>query len=135
MITTTMPLYAAIASTLATIERCKSTRSPYLPSHEVRLGKLLDMLPSGSGLDSGTQLLEDECKSNKLVFQADFHHMNGHGMYDGWSEHHVIVTPSLDTGAVIRITGRNRNSIKDYLHDVFHHALFQEVDPYPIGST
>ncbi|KFG99075.1 hypothetical protein GQ56_0101060 [Burkholderia paludis] len=135
MITTTTPLYAAIASTLATIERCKSARSPVLPTHKVRLGKLLDMLPSGSGLDSGTQLLEDECKSNKLVFQADFHHMNRHGMYDGWSEHHVIVTPSLDTGAVIRITGRNRNSIKAYLHDVFHHALFQEVDPYPIGST
>jgi hypothetical protein len=49
------------------------------------------------------------------------------GMYDGWTEHTVVVTPSLAFGINIRITGRNRNDIKDYLHDVFHEALTKGV--------
>jgi hypothetical protein len=126
------PLYQAIARQLATIERCKSpsandSQRSCIDMHEERLDAMLKPLPSGSGIDAGTKLLAHECKSNKLVFQADFHHMNDVGMYDGWTEHKVIVTPSLEWGAVIKITGRNRNDIKTYLHDVYHHALTQEI--------
>lgn len=122
------PLYQAIASALSTIERCKSpsansSQQSWVERHEERLDAMLKLLPSGSGIDSGTKLLEHECKSNKLVFQADYHHMNDVGMYDGWTQHKVIITPSLEYGYVIRITGRDRNAIKNYLHDVFDNAM------------
>lgn len=130
---TTTPLYQAIASLRATIERCKATnpQHPFLPTHEKRLEKLLQLLPSGSGLDRGVQLIDDECKSNRLVFQADYHHMNENGFYDGWTEHRIVVTPSLEYGAVIRITGRDRRDVKQSLHELFHQAMFQQVNPYP----
>jgi hypothetical protein len=129
---TTVPLYSAIASLLATIERCKANNNhEWLDRHQDRLDAMLKQhLPSGSGIDRGSKLLTHECKSNKLVFSADFHHMDEHGGYDGWSYHQVIVTPSLEFGAVIKITGRDRNQIKDYLHDVFNHVMFTQVDPY-----
>jgi hypothetical protein len=128
----TIPLYAAIASLLSTIERCKKTgNDEWRDRHRDTLDTMLkEHLPSGSGIDRGSELLFDECKSNKLVFSADFHHMNDVGYYDGWSNHTVVVTPSLEHGAVLKITGRDRNDIKDYLHDVFHTTMFTPVDPY-----
>jgi hypothetical protein len=131
---TPVPLYCAIAQLMATIERCKSpsaneSQRAWVPQHEARLEHLIRCyLPSGSGIDSGTKLLVDECKSNRLVLQADFHHMDQHGSYSGWTEHQVVITPSLAYGAVIRITGRDRNAIKDYLADVFDQALRQLVE-------
>ena len=50
--------------------------------------------------------------------------MTEHGYYDGWTEHDVIVTPSLRSpGFSLRITGRNRRDIKEYIADAFHDAL------------
>ena len=83
-------------------------------------------MPSGSGVDSGTKLL-DNSTPDRLVFQADFHHMDENGFYDGWTEHQIIVTPSLAYGFNVRITGRNRNEIKDYLADLFNHIFNMEV--------
>jgi hypothetical protein len=59
--------------------------------------------------------------------------MNDAGYYDGWTDHIVIVSPSFD-GIDIKISGRNRNDIKDYLHDVFHAALTEEVDDDEIAK-
>jgi hypothetical protein len=134
--TKTIPLYAAIASLLATIDRCRSNNNvEWRDRHQDTLDAMLKRhLPSGSGIDSGSKLLEDQCKSNKLVFSADFHHMTEPGFYDGWSEHLVIVTPSLEFGAVIKITGRDRNAIKEYLHDLFHQVMFEQVNPYDFAE-
>jgi hypothetical protein len=85
-------------------------------------------MPSGSGIDSGVELDFEKSTGEKLVFNTSYHHMNEVGMYDGWTEHQVIVTASLVHGITLRITGRNRNDIKDYLHDVFHEALMKEID-------
>lgn len=106
----------------------KSNNQHWETVHGFVLQRLLDLLPSGSGIDSGTKLLEDKSSTDKLVFQADFHHMDEHGYYDGWTEHQVIVKPSLQFGITIRITGRDRNQIKDYLLDLFHECLQEEVD-------
>lgn len=82
--------------------------------------------PSGSGLDAGTFLCE-ESRGNVLVFCTSFHHMDEHGGYDGWTEHKVVVKPAF-YGIDIRITGRDRNQIKDYLGDLFHGWLTAEKD-------
>jgi len=54
--------------------------------------------------------------------------MGGNGMYSGWSQHKVIVTPSLICGFDIRVTGRDRNQVKDYIAETFHHALSYVVE-------
>jgi hypothetical protein len=129
---TTVPLYSAIASLLATIERCDADgNTEWRDHHRNTLDAMLkEHLPSGSGLDAGVKLAKDECKSNKLVFNTSFHHMNEHGVYAGWTDHQVVVTPSLEYGAVLKISGIDRNGIKDYLADLFHQVMFVQVNPY-----
>lgn len=80
-------------------------------------------LPSGSGFDGGSRVNMERSKPNRIVIDTAFHHMSEHGYYDGWSEHSVIITPSLVWGYEIRVTGRNRNEIKDYIGEAFQHAL------------
>lgn len=86
-----------------------------------------DNAPSGSGIDAGTTFNFDESKVEKLVFNTSFHHMNENGFYDGLTEHKVIVTPSFCMYPAVRITGRDRNFIKDYLADVFDSFINEPV--------
>lgn len=79
-------------------------------------------LPRGSGFDSGSEFDIEASKHNRLVFNTSFHHMNECGMYDGWTEHQVILTPTFDSFN-IRVTGRGRNGIKDYIAESFHEVL------------
>ena len=85
--------------------------------------ELANLLPSGSGFDCGTKLDIEASKPNRLVFITSFHHMDEHGGYDGWTEHKIIVTPSLVYGFELRVTGKDRNDIKDYIAEVMHGAL------------
>ena len=83
--------------------------------------------PRGSGFDAGTTLDIDASNATKLVFITSFHHMDEHGGYDGWTEHKVVVTPAFydfDT----RVTGRDRNRIKEYIGEVFHTWLGNVTD-------
>lgn len=84
-------------------------------------------MPHGSGIDSGTRFDLASSRPDRLVFFTNYHHMNDSGMYDGWTQHEVIVTPSLSRGFDLRITGRDRNQIKEYLHDVYWTALSEIV--------
>jgi hypothetical protein len=86
-----------------------------------------DHMPSGSGVDTGTKFGEDS-KPDRLVFRCSFHHMDEFGGYDGWTDHDIIATPSLARGFELRITGRDRNEIKDYLSDLYVSALSAEIE-------
>lgn len=84
--------------------------------------------PSGSGFDTGTHLDWDKSTVNKLVFRTEFHQMDGNGAYDGWTQHEIIVKPSFLYDCDIRITGRDRNQIKDYIDEVFTSILSRDED-------
>ena len=86
-----------------------------------------EYLPSGGGFDSGTQFIKEFSRPDRLVFAVEFHHMNDSGFYDGWTYHKVIVTPSF-FGFDLKVTGLNRNEIKEYIADVFHSALSAPVE-------
>lgn len=88
-------------------------------NHRYALDQLFTDLPSGSGIDGGTSFAWEASTPDKLIFITSFHHMDEHGGYDGWTEHKVVVTPSLYFGYRMHITGKNRNDIKEYLHSVF----------------
>jgi hypothetical protein len=84
-------------------------------------------LPSGSGIDSGTKV--DMAQSDgrtKIVLTTAYHHMDENGMYAGWTHHRVVIVADLLFGFSLRITGKDHNQIKDYLHDVFSTALSEE---------
>ena len=87
-----------------------------------------NILPSGSGFDAGTVILLDECKENKIVLGTDFHHINEVGYYDGWTTHKIVITPCLRFGFDMRISGRDKRNIKEYIGDVFHDVLNAEYE-------
>ena len=114
-----------IASTVDAWKRCIEAKNDWSEKHAETIEWLQDrFLPSGFGIDSGTTVDADKTTLEKVVLSFSFHHMDENGMYDGWTEHTAIVTPSF-YGLDIRITGQNRNDIKDYFQDVFYHALTQ----------
>lgn len=95
----------------------KSNNIEWMENHAESIDEMLKNLPSGSGIDNGMQFDWNESKDDKLVFHLSFHHME-EGYYSGWTEHKVIITPSLIFGYNIRITGRDKNEIKVYLIDL-----------------
>lgn len=85
-------------------------------------------MPSGSGFDAGTRIDFNVSHAEKLVFTTSFHHMNETGYYDGWTEHTITVTPSLANHFNLRISGRNRNDIKDMIYEQFQYCLMTDVE-------
>ena len=86
-----------------------------------------EYLPSGSGFDCGTRFDFDKSTPNRLVLNTDFHHMDEHGGYDGWTEHQVIVTPSLVFRFDVRVTGVNKRDVKEYIASEFECALNSDM--------
>ena len=123
----------SLASTLfdlqQAIDNCeRSNNREWLAKHRASLFALCKLLPSGSGIDNGTKLVRIRTQpgSELIELQCGFHHMNGYGSYDGWTEHMIRVCPSF-SGLHISIGGRDRNQIKEVLHEIYHHALTQRV--------
>lgn len=123
-------LYQHIARRLQAFDICeRSNNMEWSRKHSAVLDEMVRaLMPSGSGFDNGTRFAWNVSKPNRLVFITSFHHMNDGGMYDGWTEHTIIVTPDLASGFDIHITGRDWNDIKDYIGEMFHAALSADVD-------
>lgn len=90
------------------------------------LYNLEKLLPYGSGFDSGCELELEKSTPDKLVIKTSYHHLDDNGFYSGWTDHKVIVTPSLRFGFELRVTGKNKNQIKDYIVEEFYHVLSQD---------
>lgn len=128
-------LYQLLACTVGAYHRSRLAaakgdigRREWQDKHEESIRKLTKAhMPSGSGFDSGTELDLSASTEEKLVFITSYHHMNEGGMYDGWTSHGVVITPSLASNFHMRITGKNRNDIKDLISDMFNEALTTEI--------
>lgn len=120
-----------LASTFQAYLNCKEkpeTHKDWEMEHRARIEDMCkDLLPSGSGIDNGTSFDFHKSTPEKLVLYFDFHHMNENGVYDGWTGHNLTVTASLVSGLNLKISGRNRNDIKDYLYETYDHILGQLV--------
>ena len=125
----TRKAYAVIANKFQAFLNCvKSGNLEWKDKHSDAIEEIVkDEFPSGSGFDAGTTFNFDESKPERLVFDTSFHHMNDGGYYDGWTEHKVIVTPSLVTGFDLRVTGKDKRDIKDYIGECFHQCLNAEI--------
>lgn len=119
-------LYQAIASAVMARETQEARGADTSTWTRYADGLARHFLPSGSGIDCGTKIDWARTSSARLVFIAPFHHMNENGMYDGWTDHAVFVTPSLAWDIEIRITGRDRNHVKEYIAGLFEYALTRD---------
>jgi hypothetical protein len=122
-------LYKHIASALIARANCeKSNNAEWFARHTDTLEKLCDQfMPSGSGVDCGTKIDLERSKPDRLIFTFSYHHMDQSGGYAGWTDHQLIVTPSLAFGYDTRITGRDRNQVKEYFYDLFGSALSEVI--------
>ena len=121
-----MKLYREIADLLTAIDNCRRTNTSWLARHSQSLRELKKRLPHGAGFDAGTAILADSTPE-RIVMHASYHHMNDNGFYDGWTEHDVIVTPSLTDEISILVTGPNRDDIKEYIAEIFYSTLVEDV--------
>ena len=118
--------YTKIAHMIEAIKACdKAGNTEWSDKHSTTLDSIIKNGPSGAGIDCGTKL-DDSSTGDKLVLVVEFHHMNDNGYYDGWTGHKIIVTPSLMHGIDLKITGRNKNDIKEYLYDIYAQWLNEE---------
>jgi hypothetical protein len=119
----------SIATLLATYIGARSnctTNPEWFQKWTDRVSDIMDHAPSGSGFDNGTEIDLERSNENKLVFTTDFHHMNSDGYYEGWTSHTVTVTPSF-ISLNIKVSGKNKNNIKDHIHQAFYDFLHLEV--------
>ena len=122
------PLFKEIASVCGARKRCLKNGNEFAQNHDDTLDFIeKNLLPHGSGIDSGCTIDREKSGDEIIVIGTSYHHMAESGMYDGWTEHKITIRPSFH-GVDISIGGRNRNEIKDYLHDVFGIALTDEID-------
>lgn len=118
------PLYQQIAGAIIARDNCiKSNNPEWKTRHEDSLNQLAEFLPSGSDVDNGSAIDWERSTADKLVIHAGFHHMDPYGSYDGWTEHTITVRASLYFTLDIQVSGRNRNDIKEYLHELYDYAL------------
>lgn len=129
--------YAVLARAIGARLRCiASGNVEWRDRHEERaLAVIKDHFPSGGGFDNGTRLDLDKSTAERLVLATDFHHMNEHGFYDGWTSHEIIVTGSLESGFDMRVTGRDRREIKDYIGECFSSCLSALIAEYPEAAA
>lgn len=118
------PLYRLLACRIQQAQGTDRTPPEIETRNREEMEELVkEFMPSGSGFDAGTKLDLDECRhGHKLAFTTSFHHMGEHGTYDGWTEHKVTIF-AIFGGFEIKVSGRDRNSIKDYIAEAFESAL------------
>jgi hypothetical protein len=124
-------LYRELA--LAVRRRNVTNPHPFILAAEARRGEYLDYLctmhlPHGNGFDMGCTLTANST-TERLVIQVPFHHMDDHGVYCGWTQHTVVVTPTF-WGIYARVTGVNKRDVKDYIMSCVHEMLDSEVPSY-----
>ncbi len=113
-------VYQALAIAITARKNCeKMGNEVWYDNHSKTIKDIIDGGPSGSGIDCGTKIDLAKSHGEKIVLSAEYHHMNENGYYDSWTYHNITVVPSLQFGFLLKIGGRNRNDIKEYLHEIY----------------
>ena len=123
-----MQMIHRIASLSKAIENCRKEDNTWWEGkHTSTLNQILGGLPSGAGIDAGSILKKVE--KNRVVFATSYHHMNDAGCYTGWTDHEIIVRPSfsLCCGFTLKVTGKNKNCVKEAIEEAFYDYLSKET--------
>lgn len=121
-------MYQKLARLVAARLNCaKCENWEWFEKHEAAIGKLMsDHFPSGSGFDGDSNVDLEASTPEKFVIRTEYHHMDEHGGYDGWSALTVTVKPSLAFGFNVKLTGIKRKYAHD--RDYFEEVLAEFLD-------
>lgn len=124
-----MKLYQKIASAVIALKNCeKSGNSDWQEKHkDILYGIQKNKLPHGSGIDAGCTINLEKSSESKIVINIPYHCMDENGYYVGWRDYQIVVKAHLAFGAIVDVRGRDYNGLKDYLADLFHHVMNEEV--------
>ena len=128
-----------LSSKLTAIRNCQGNEdTTWEDRHRNALETIVrDFLPSGSGIDCGTELDEDLTTPERLAFRFSYHHMDENGSYAGWTNHTCDCTASLCYGLSLEIKTEGTSpkaaeysdaGLIDYLHDTFEAALRTQLE-------
>jgi len=127
-----MKTYQTIATSIQAKENCAdNSNNEWFDKWDDRIESIMKTVPSGSGFDAGTTIhlssmvFDKFNHTDRLCFSTSFHHMNENGFYDGWTEHIITIRPDWNDFD-IKISGRNKNDIKDYICEIFSDWLSSE---------
>jgi len=122
-------LFQELARRVEAMNNCsRSNNTEWYRHHKTTITELVKKyFPSGCGFDNGTQLDLDNSTAEKLVFTTSFHHMNDNGVYVGWTDHKIIIKPSLTTLFTLSVKGENRNQVKETITDSFLQILNTKI--------
>lgn len=93
---------------------------------KARLSELLEPLPRSNGLDAGVVFDWNRSKPNKFIFSFNYYYRDKRGDRSGWTRHQLIITAGYFNKFYMRITGRNKNKMKESLLTLFNEIF--EVD-------
>lgn len=117
-----MKLYQKIA-------RVASQKNAMLKREEfVMLQKLL---PIGNGIEKECVILLKSTEKRIVIDTTYRHQINP--LEIRWTDHQIVITPSFEGEINIRVTGKNVDNIKEYLHEVFREALMKEYEVFKKG--
>jgi len=120
-----MKTYERLARVVGARLSCiENDNEVWAETHEDTIDKIMKGFPSGSGFDSGTTIDLQNSTGEKLIFLTSYHFMDEMGGYDGWEDYKIIVTPSLCFSINVKVVGKNRDAIKDYIGDIFFESLW-----------
>jgi hypothetical protein len=85
-----------IASSCQARHNCIASKNHNWESiHTDKIESYNDLLPSGSGIDSGSTIDIESSNQDQVIITADYHAMNDVGMYSGWFGFKITVTPAF----------------------------------------
>jgi len=124
-----MQLYQKIASTIIAMKNCeKFGNQKWLETHKDTLYDIeRKKLPRGSGIDAGCTINIDKSSESKIVIDVPYHCMDENGYYNGWRDYQIVIKAHLAFGFTVDVKGRDYNGLKEYLADLFHHVISEEV--------
>lgn len=96
--------------------------------HVVQVHRIMnEYFPAGENI-AEIDFIFNESSNKKLVFTCIYHHEADNSM----TAHNVVVTPAtLDYNPCfnIKVTGRDKNGVKDIIKKTFEFSLALPVDP------
>jgi len=125
-----MKVYQKIAMKLQAIANCTKTHNTeWYNQHKAELISIIERsMPSGSGIDCGTCLDLEKSNHDRITLTCAYHHLTEHGLYNGWTEHVIIIRPSLAHGIAIVVRGEDKNGVHDYLAELYYDHLTADME-------
>ena len=125
-------VYQELASSFQAWLSCRNPDNPnpeWEDKHKELIENLMkNMAPNGSGFNAGTVFDFEASQVDRLVLTTSFEHHDEAGGYDRTTYHNIVIKPSLVHGYRIYVMGSDWRDIKNYISEVFHGFLSQEIE-------